>query len=58
MEVVVFQPASVRVRQDVSVSESLPPQTIIPSMLCQYLLSGRFGSVQCLPVEGTYISTD
>ena len=49
---------SVRLRQvDPSLSPS-PPQSIIPSMVWKYLLSGSSGSLQRRPVEGTNTSTD
>ena len=55
--VVVSQPASVRVRQDVLVPPSSPPHSTRPSMVWKRLPAGRSGSVQCWPVEGTNTST-
>ena len=57
--VVVFAhvPDEVRVRQVVWESMlSTPPHTVVFSMVWQYLLSGRSGSWQSWPVEGTYTS--
>ena len=63
--VVLSQPASVRVRQEVWVYLTLalvlllvwrsipPPHRILLSMVWPHLSPGRSGSLQCPPVEGT-----
>ena len=55
--VVLSQPSPVSVKHEVWVSLlASPPQTVFFSLVWRYLLSGRSGSWQCWPVEGTYTS--